>query len=243
MILQLSSMDAQTLGYDTSIYWEGDKRLLRTLNAAGEAVEYTICKGKPKFLRRAIRGRGTCCWKVRDADGNFLLIKEGWRSKNRIAEVEFLKAAKGLRGVGQMIAYEVGYDVSDLRGSSDSSLRDRTWSRITLEAYGKPIHEFNSREELLVAFRDAVAGEFCVQSLHHPVWLTVHSCRGHEHLWNASILHRDVSINNVLFGQPGAQEGNRGIIIDLDLAIWLNRTSSLADADFRTVSKHNHLPH
>jgi hypothetical protein len=37
-----------------------------------------------------------------------LLVKESWRSKNRIAEVEFLKAAKGLRGVGQMIAYEEG---------------------------------------------------------------------------------------------------------------------------------------
>jgi hypothetical protein len=169
-------MDAQALGYDTSIYWEGDKRLLRTLDAAGEVVKYTICKGKPKFLRRAIRGRGTCCWKVRDADGNLLLVKEGWRSKNRIAEVEFLKAAKGLRGVGQMIAFEEGENVSDLRGSSDSNLRDRTWSRITLEAYGKPIHEFISREQLLVAFRDAVAGESYVQYLRHVIWLTVHSC-------------------------------------------------------------------
>jgi hypothetical protein len=98
---------------------------------------------------------------VRDTKGNLFLVKEGWRSKNRIAEVDFLKAVKGLRGVGQMIAYEEGENISDLRGSSDSSLRDRTWSRITLEAYGKPIYKFTSREQLLVAFRDAIAGKLC----------------------------------------------------------------------------------
>jgi Fungal protein kinase len=158
-ILEISSMDAQTLGYDTSIYWEGEKRLLRTVDAYGEAITYEICNGKPQFLRHSIRSRGTCCWKVRDANGNYFLIKESWRSRNRIAEIEFLKAAKGLRGVGQMIAYEEGENISDLRRVSDAGFRDRAWSRVTLELYGRPISEFNSRQELLVAFRDAVAGE------------------------------------------------------------------------------------
>lgn len=60
--------------------------------------------------------------------------------------------------------------------------------------------------------------------------------QGHQHLWNTNILHRDVSINNILIGVPGAEEGWRGILIDLDMAIWLDRTTSLAEADFRTVS-------
>jgi hypothetical protein len=152
-------MDPKTLGYDTSIYWEGGKRLLRTVDAAGDTVAYEICKAKPQFLRRAIRGRGTCCWRVQDADGKILLVKEGWRSRSRISEVEFLRAARGLRGVGQMIAYQEGGCISDLRGYSDSKFRDRTWSWITLEAYGKPIHKFKSRKGLLIALRDAITGE------------------------------------------------------------------------------------
>ena len=59
---------------------------------------------------------------------------------------------------------------------------------------------------------------------------------GHQNLWGASILHRDVSVNNVLIGKPNAEFGNRGVLIDLDMAILLARTESLASVDFRTVS-------
>ena len=58
---------------------------------------------------------------------------------------------------------------------------------------------------------------------------------GHRNLWEAGILHRDVSINNVLIGRSNAEAGNRGVLIDLDMAIRLNRTESLAGVDFRTV--------
>ena len=33
------------------------------------------------------------------------------------------------------------------------------------------------------------------------------------------MIHRDVSIQNILTGKPGAEPGHRGILIDLDLAI------------------------
>jgi hypothetical protein len=209
-------MDPKTLGYDTSIYWEGGKRLLRTVDAAGDTIAYEICKAKPQFLRRAIRGRGTCCWRVQDADGKILLVKEGWRSRSRISEVEFLRAARGLRGVGQMIAYQEGGCISDLRGYSDSKFRDRTWSRITLEAYGKPIHKFKSRKGLLI-LRDAITGELQCSGC----TILFHECSsfiGHENLWNASILHRDVSINNILLA-------HRKEISELSL-IWTLLSSS-----------------
>ena len=62
---------------------------------------------------------------------------------------------------------------------------------------------------------------------------------GHRNLWNAGILHRDVSINNVLIGKPNAEVGNRGVLIDMDMAILLARMESLASVDFRTVSGPN----
>ena len=61
------------------------------------------------------------------------------------------------------------------------------------------------------------------------------SCPGHQNLWKKGILHRDISINNILLGNRGAKPGNRGLVIDLDMGIWINRTTSLAGADFRTV--------
>ena len=59
---------------------------------------------------------------------------------------------------------------------------------------------------------------------------------GHQNLWGAGILHRDVSANNVLIGKPGAEVGNRGVLIDMDMAILIDRMESLASVDFRTVS-------
>ena len=64
---------------------------------------------------------------------------------------------------------------------------------------------------------------------------------GHQNLWNAGILHRDVSINNVLIGKPDAEVGNRGVLIDMDMAILLARKGPLASVDFRTVSGSNLL--
>lgn len=60
---------------------------------------------------------------------------------------------------------------------------------------------------------------------------------GYQALYKKGILHRDISVNNVLIGKPGAPIPNRGVIIDLDMAIELDRTNSLFDVDFKTVSR------
>ena len=55
-------------------------------------------------------------------------------------------------------------------------------------------------------------------------------------MWKIDILHRDVSIHNILLGRDGAQPGWEGVLIDLDMAISLRRARSDLEADFRTVS-------
>ncbi|PKB97414.1 hypothetical protein RhiirA5_433202 [Rhizophagus irregularis] len=71
----------------------------------------------------------------------------------------------------------------------------RIHTRLVTSTYGKPIYHFNDHLELLVAFRDTI--------------------KGHRNLYQiARILHRDISLYNILIGDDG-----RGFIIDLDYAI------------------------
>ncbi|KAL1664074.1 hypothetical protein GGF50DRAFT_55590 [Schizophyllum commune] len=86
-----------------------------------------------------------------------------------------------------------------------------------LRRYGETIDEFKSPLQLLVAVRDAI--------------------QGHWNLWKIYILHRDVSIQNILLGRPGAEDGWRGVLIDLDMAICLYRQTSDANVDFRTGTR------
>ncbi|KAF8241215.1 hypothetical protein K440DRAFT_665410 [Wilcoxina mikolae CBS 423.85] len=47
---------------------------------------------------------------------------------------------------------------------------------------------------------------------------------GHRYLYNHGILHRDVSSNNILL-LPSTTSSGHGFLIDLDLAVFLNRTA------------------
>ncbi|KAI4521430.1 hypothetical protein K525DRAFT_201250 [Schizophyllum commune Loenen D] len=95
----------------------------------------------------------------------------------------------------------------------------RSWKYycVVLERYGKSVAAFKTRRQLLIAFRDAI--------------------NGHWNLWKIGILHRDVSIHNILLGRDGAQPGWEGVLIDLDMAISLRRARSDLEADFRTGTR------
>ncbi|KAI5888987.1 uncharacterized protein SCHCODRAFT_02510924 [Schizophyllum commune H4-8] len=95
--------------------------------------------------------------------------------------------------------------------------RSWTYCCVVLKRYGKSVAAFKTRRELLVAFRDAI--------------------NGHWNLWKIDILHRDVSIHNILLGVDGAEAGWEGVLIDLDMAISMRRTRSDLEADFRTGTR------
>ncbi|CAA7262391.1 unnamed protein product [Cyclocybe aegerita] len=221
LILLVSSPDCATLGFDTNVYWKEDKRYITTLNENGERVEYEIINSKPFFQRRTIRGRGTLCWLVQ-ANGIMRIVKDSWQAKGRDPEHNLLQKVEGLPGVGQMIAFEPeNLSIAKLRGMEGQGFPDgmanRLFRRIILQAYGNPIHKFSSRMQLLCAFRDAVAG--------------------HQRMWEMNVIHRDISVNNVLIGADGAEEGWKGVVIDLDMAVFWERELTMALVDFRTGTR------
>ncbi|KAI0113978.1 hypothetical protein GGR51DRAFT_505057 [Nemania sp. FL0031] len=82
-------------------------------------------------------------------------------------------------------------------------LPNRIHRRIILRDYGKPIYEASSRVALLKAFEECI--------------------RGHESLYKAGFLHRDISINNLIINEDYENPSWPSFLIDLDLAIKTDR--------------------
>ncbi|KAK1846429.1 serine threonine-protein kinase sgk2 [Colletotrichum chrysophilum] len=76
---------------------------------------------------------------------------------------------------------------------------NRVHRRIILQDYGKPIYKASSRSSLLAA----LVG--CIE--------------GHESLYKAGILHRDISIKNLMINEDSGNPSWPAFLIDLDLAI------------------------
>ncbi|TFY78658.1 hypothetical protein EWM64_g5356 [Hericium alpestre] len=84
---------------------------------------------------------------------------------------------------------------------------NRIHSRLVMASFGHPLTKFANLLELLAALHDAIAG--------------------HQWLYENGILHRDISIGNILI--TGLEDSNRGILIDLDYAIKHFKYESLWD--------------
>ncbi|KAF6765574.1 hypothetical protein DFP72DRAFT_954082 [Ephemerocybe angulata] len=209
LVLGLSSTEERVLGLDTNIQWtvKSGKKVagtISTLSPAGKRVKYKLDMRDPYFATQLVRGRGTVCWSARDRSGRHILIKDAWRTDPQVPEYTFLERAKGLEGVVQQLAYEGSLrKTKDLRPDcfdfEDDDFYNRTLSRVTMVRYGASLCQFKSQSQAIAALRDAI--------------------QGHFNLLKAGVLHRDVSMDNVLFGEDGASVGNRGVIIDLDMAI------------------------
>ncbi|KAA8910298.1 hypothetical protein FN846DRAFT_775348 [Sphaerosporella brunnea] len=89
---------------------------------------------------------------------------------------------------------------------------NRIFSRLVMTPIGKSLDEFSSYAELLAALRDAI--------------------KGHQHLYEKHhVLHRDVSVYNILISPP--DHPSAGVLIDLYLAININRPNN-SGASHRT---------
>ncbi|RXW13102.1 hypothetical protein EST38_g12751 [Candolleomyces aberdarensis] len=208
LVLGLSSPNESDIGLDPSIQWtiENGRKVRGVLITRGSdntEIVYPLLNVDPFFRRNNIRGRCTTCWRVSDpVSGEELLVKDSWRAGHSISEYAYLQEALGISGVVQMVSHgpERG-QTKDFRGFENDfpgDFENRMETRLAMKCYGDPIVEFTSAKQLLCALRDAIAG--------------------HKRLFKKGILHRDVSIQNVVLGKPEAEPGDCGVLIDLDMA-------------------------
>lgn len=93
-------------------------------------------------------------------------------------------------------------------------LHNRIHRRIITRDAGKHIYEAKSLRAIINGFLGAIHGEYGGTSIHN-IQLT---WPGHESLLNAGILHRDISVGNIML----TENEDDGFLIDLDLAIKIS---------------------
>ncbi|TFK49278.1 hypothetical protein OE88DRAFT_1736914 [Heliocybe sulcata] len=225
IILGIASKDESRLGLDKRIFWEGEERYFADPEAE-EVRRYRIINPENPFRRRTIRGRGTTCWTVMDEFGNTYVLKFSWKTLGREGEWEHLKRIKDanppLKHVGTMESFRLIEKVSSLRHGillqAKKNFADREYYYTLQQFYGPPLEKFRSVLQLYRAFRDSVSASMELLSI--------------------GILHRDISLRNILLdARQGKGGGGWGILIDFDMAIFLGQQRDKVKTDFRTGTR------
>ncbi|KAJ7269839.1 hypothetical protein C8J57DRAFT_322116 [Mycena rebaudengoi] len=140
-------------------------------------------------------------------------LKDAWRQSCRQPESDFYaviqdyidkelggEMPKGLTMcVGSHQLATLNSDIhrtttAELRGGH--RLQDREHDRSLLNDVGFPLSEYTSTKQLVQALRDAIAG--------------------HEIALKAGVLHRDISVGNVLICGDTSEKGHHGFVLDWD---------------------------
>ncbi|KAF6760864.1 hypothetical protein DFP72DRAFT_804773 [Ephemerocybe angulata] len=225
LVLGLSSPHETVLGLDSTVQWtvkDGMKvaGTITTVNDSGKRIKYQLRMDEPHAVRRTVRSRGTVCWNAMDKNGKRILLKDAWRLDDQVPEYTFLERAKGVAGVAQMFAYEDNrVQTKTLRPEcfdfEASDFHNRTMSRVTMACYGSSLDRFTSQRQAIAALRDAIQG--------------AHT----SHI--AGVMHRDVSMDNILLGDNDAAIGERGVLIDLDMAMVVDGPTAGMLTEYRVV--------
>lgn len=208
LICGLTCPNETILGFDTSVLWRNNASGLRiggtlTVDEGGRRVAYELDPSDTPYVRPSITGRGTTCWVAsHPTTKQRVLIKDAWRESEKTPESDFLTAASGVDGVVQMIASQDS--LADTQSYRPPQLHEdgftrRIKSRVVMELCGLSIDKFTSRAQAIGALRDAIVA--------------------HRELFQRSVLHRDISMNNILL--PSKIDARaRARLVDLDMAIW-----------------------
>ncbi|EGE00861.1 FunK1 protein kinase [Trichophyton tonsurans CBS 112818] len=131
-------------------------------------------------------------------DKSTLVVKDLWQYPERDEEGELLYRAmeKGVINIARYYHHETIQSYAP-------STPNRIHRRLIVQDYGRPIYKASSRVALLAAL------EGCID--------------GYESLYQASILQRDISPNNLMINEDKESASWKAFIIDLDLAINKDR--------------------
>ncbi|KAL2889855.1 hypothetical protein HOO65_020397 [Ceratocystis lukuohia] len=244
-------MDMVHLGFDTTMIHPNGQMFL-DINRNGASERIVI--DRAISIRNCVSGRATRCWAghLEGYPEIPLVIKDSWQCSKQKDEGQILQklTEKGVPHVARYYHHETvhidgfadstrdnvrkGLDISkakprhlnqeipmvsskyhgleDLAVETSSGGRlqsskatNRIHRRLIMRDYGKPIYGAGSPSLLLNALAKCI--------------------RGHEELYKAGILHRDISMGNLMIGQ-GGDSSCPAFIIDFGKAIEVGRASN-----------------
>ncbi|KAF8588388.1 hypothetical protein K439DRAFT_657725 [Ramaria rubella] len=216
IISGISSLHEESLGFDLTIGREKGYTIIKTKESDDpRGLSYRVVR--ELYHSDHLLSRGTIVWAVRlDGHDDELVIKDTWVpsafEKGKQNEAVLLRRArrKGVTdGIAQLRHYEeirVGPITDTVVNNRHMTLSrgtafdiERRHVRLVFSTFGVPLDHFASKLELVAAFHDCVMAH-------------------RELYFKARIIHRDISLGNLLINRKG-QEGNRGFIIDFDQAM------------------------
>ncbi|KAI0403529.1 FunK1 protein kinase [Xylaria palmicola] len=123
-----------------------------------------------------------------------------WGKQRKFAKMHFRKRNGNIEGRQQEVTCNTD-GLVEYTEETNNLFQNRIFTCIVTSPVGRPLYTFQSLLELLQVFRDAI--------------------KCHQSLYNAKILHQDISPGNMII-LDGQDEGKaQGILIDLDSAIEL----------------------
>ncbi|KAM5546009.1 hypothetical protein V8D89_000135 [Ganoderma adspersum] len=181
--------------------------------------------GKPLFTSRSLMGRGTKCFVGWDLDANRpVMIKDSWRAELSGIGSEFDTYTMLWEGQTTLTSTHIptplgGGDVYHMEGNT------REYQRTPLLAV--PVLPGTSQSQRTPRIHTRlVLKEICetlesFTNAEHLVGMIFHALMAHSYAWRThKILHRDISVHNILiyYPDPNSDDVSIGLLSDWDLA-------------------------
>jgi Fungal protein kinase len=196
------------------------------------------------YLLESLISRGTVIWIAIGLDRQFYIIKDSWIQENRVeSEIQHLEKLKDDSVLGKRVPRLVDGEDVKVYGTVDSTGRYRRdiggladqkiHRRLVLSPIGISIIEFNSMREFVLAIIDIVEGMLLdkIRGSESDTRVILVLQRLHQ---EHKILHRDISLNNIMLVRDNDGNFECGLLIDFDYAALIRDDGGFSDG-MRTV--------
>ena len=217
--------------------------------------------GKPLFTSRSLMGRGTKCFVGWDLDANLpVMIKDSWRAELSGIGSEFDTYTTLWEGKTKLKSTYIptplgGGDVYHMEGNTRQYQRTtplavpvlpgtpqlqrtpRIHTRLVLKEICETLESFTNAEHLVGMIFNALMGTFLFNLSAHQLYSLL--MVAHSYAWKThKILHRDISVHNILiyYPDPNNDEVSIGLLSDWDLARTEEQLQKGALSTSRSVS-------
>jgi hypothetical protein len=270
LIVGLSSLDEEALGFDTSVQWKAGaygRKNSGTLKVTDDDTRvtrvYELASPHPiSQSSRQIAGQLTR-WLVKDPanKGATLEVTDEWKEvaggtndSGTSPELDLLKKLRNLDGVPQLLEYEAiqgGWQTKDSGAHNydapEQAPHPSNWicSRSVMVPYKVGISRFKTEVQLIGAIRDAIEGKcFAIYyvSFQDLSKPIFPSTLGHKNMYlEAQTLHCHVAPKNIALGKPDAPPGKRGILTNITKAKPISTLVPSTVAEVRSGSQEHNL--